>query len=167
VSKQYRTILILLSLVLIIGFDQVTKVVVRQKVEFSENIKIIDNIVTLTKAENTGAFLSMGDNLPRWIYSVVMIIIPLIVLLYAMYYLIKNRELSKLLTIALCLIIGGGIGNIIDRIIFGSVTDFLYFNFGLFHTGIVNIADISLTTGFFILLFEYFILNRKKESSST
>lgn len=57
------------------------------------------------------------------------------------------------------MIIGGGLGNINDRIIYGSVTDFLYFDFVLFHTGIVNMADISLTIGFFILIYE-FLINR-------
>jgi signal peptidase II len=88
-----------------------------------------------------------------------MIFLPLIVLGYALYYLFKNNNLSRLLTLGFCLIIGGGLGNIYDRIIYGSVTDFLYFDFVLFHTGIVNMADISLTTGFFILIYE-FLINR-------
>jgi signal peptidase II len=57
----------------------------------------------------------------------------------------------------LCLIIGGGIGNIIDRIIYGSVTDFLHFNFGIFQTGIVNAADMAITAGFVVLLLEMYL----------
>jgi signal peptidase II len=53
--------------------------------------------------------------------------------------------------------IGGGLGNIYDRILFGSVTDFLYFDFVLFHTGIVNMADISVTIGFFMIVYELYI----------
>jgi signal peptidase II len=79
---------------------------------------------------------------------------------YAFYYIIKSSDLTKLLMISISLIIGGGLGNIIDRILYGSVTDFLFFDFVIFHTGIVNFADIAVTTGFFILLFDAF-LNRK------
>jgi signal peptidase II len=156
-NKQFRNIFIILFLLINVGCDQITKVIVRHNVQYNEQISLIDNVVTLTKAENTGAFLSLGDKLPRGVYRFVMIAIPLLVLIYALYYLLKSTELNKLMMTGLCLIVGGGFGNIIDRILFGSVTDFLYFNFGLFHTGIVNMADISLTTGFFILLYELMI----------
>ena len=50
--------------------------------------------------------------------------------------------------------IGGGIGNIYDRLVHGSVTDFMHINFGLFQTGIFNMADVSITTGMFIFLYQ-------------
>jgi signal peptidase II len=141
----------------IVGADQIAKYIVRDKLEYNVQSSLVGNIVTLTKVENTGAFLSLGDHLPRFFYKFLMIILPLIVLGYALYYLMTGDNLSKLLTVAITLIIGGGLGNIIDRILYGSVTDFLYFDFGLFHTGVVNLADITLTTGFFILIYEYFV----------
>lgn len=152
VKNKVRNILILLAIV--VGSDQISKYIIRRNIDYNHQINVIDNFITLTKAENTGAFLSLGDNLPRAAYTVLMIIIPLIALLIALNYLFRNTSLSKILIIGLCLIIGGGLGNIIDRIIYGSVTDFLYFNFGVFHTGIVNLADIALTTGCFILIYE-------------
>ena len=90
-----------------------------------------------------------------------MIVLPLIFLGYALYYLLRNKNLSLLSTLGVSFIIAGGIGNIIDRILFGSVTDFLHFNFVIFQTGIVNMADISVTTGFFIMIYEIFIKRRK------
>ncbi|BBE20740.1 lipoprotein signal peptidase [Aquipluma nitroreducens] len=82
-----------------------------------------------------------------------MIVLPLIVIGYAFYYLMKRNNLSKLLIIGISFAIGGGFGNIYDRILYGSVTDFLYFDFVLFHTGIVNMADISVTIGFFMIIY--------------
>jgi signal peptidase II len=67
---------------------------------------------------------------------------------------LTKNNLSKLFVLGLALIVGGGLGNIIDRILYGSVTDFLHFDFVLFQTGILNMADISVTAGFFILLIE-------------
>jgi signal peptidase II len=113
--------------------------------------------MTLTKIENTGAFLSLGDSLPRVLYKLLMIVLPLIVLIYALYYLLTSNDLTRLLILGISLIIGGGLGNIIDRVMYNSVTDFLYFDFVVFHTGIVNMADISLTAGFFILFYELFV----------
>ncbi len=153
-DKLIRIILILSILLASVGGDQISKKIVRERVSYYENIVVIDNFITLTKIENTGAFLGLGDNLPRIWYKILMIFLPLIVLGYALFYLIKRKDLSKLLTVAITFVIAGGIGNIIDRFLYGSVTDFLYFDFHIFHTGIVNFADIILTTGFFILLYD-------------
>ena len=89
-----------------------------------------------------------------------MIVLPLTVLLYVLYYLLTNNNLTKLLILGSCLIIGGGFGNIYDRIMYNSVTDFLHFNFVIFHTGIVNLADISITSGFIFLMYEFFVNRR-------
>jgi len=160
VNKITRNILILILLIANVGCDQISKSIVRQRINQGEQINVIDHFVVLTKVENTGAFLSMGDSLPRLLYKFLMIVLPSIVLLYALYYLFTENNLSNLLTLGFCLIIGGGFGNIYDRILYNSVTDFLQFDFVIFHTGIVNIADISLTTGFFILMYEY-LINRR------
>lgn len=156
-ANNLRNILIIILLIANVGCDQISKYFVRENLEYNVQSSVIGNIVILTKVENTGAFLSLGNNLPRILYIFLMIILPLAVLGYALYYLLTSDNLSKLLTIGITLILGGGLGNIIDRILYGSVTDFLYFDFWLFHTGVVNLADITLTTGFFILIFEFFI----------
>lgn len=165
VTKITRNILILILLASNVGCDQISKSIVRQRINPGEQIYVIDHFVLLTRVENTGAFLSMGDALPRLLYKLLMIVLPMIVLIYAIYYLFTENNLNNLLTLGFCLIIGGGLGNIYDRILYNSVTDFLQFDFVIFHTGIVNIADISLTTGFFILVYEFLvnrrILNRK------
>lgn len=150
-----RNILILIILAANLGCDQISKDIIRQRIDYDEKISVIDHFITLTKVENTGAFLSMGSNLPHNVSNIVMIILPLVVLCYAFYYLVTKKTLSGLLSLGLCLVIGGGTGNIIDRVIYGSVTDFLHFNFGLFQTGIVNFADISLTAGLVIVLYGF------------
>jgi signal peptidase II len=59
--------------------------------------------------------------------------------------------------IGLCFVIGGGVGNLFDRILYGSVTDFLYVKFGIFQTGIFNMADVSIMAGLFIILLQVFM----------
>jgi len=160
-SKLKKILLILFLLLIIIGCDQITKSIVRRNVEYNQQTDVIKGFITLTRVDNTGAFLSMGDNLPRPGYLIMMIILPLLVLGYALYYLFTSESLSRLMTLSMCLFIGGGIGNIYDRIIYGSVTDFLHFDFVLFRTGIVNLADISITAGFFIVVYEILVNLRK------
>ena len=155
-EKTLKVLMIVLIIVSVIGIDQISKHIVRENVEYNSRTNVVDKYLILTKVENTGAFLGMGDSIPRPLFIILMIILPLVVMGYAFYYIIKTSDLSKLLQISISLIIGGGIGNIIDRILYSSVTDFLYFDFVIFHTGIVNMADIAVTTGFFILLFDAF-----------
>ena len=61
--------------------------------------------------------------------------------------------------IGLCFVIGGGVGNLLDRILYGSVTDFLYLKFGIFQTGIFNMADVSIMTGMFLIFLQFFFRN--------
>jgi len=163
-AKQIlRTLMILMILGSSIGCDQISKHIVRQNISYNEQINLLNNHLTLSKIENTGAFLSLGNSLPRPVSVVLLIILPLIVLALGLIYLFTKSNLSNLMILGVCLAIGGGLGNIYDRVIHGSVTDFLYFDFGLFHTGILNMADISVTAGVCVIVFEtYFSRNKMK-----
>jgi signal peptidase II len=161
-----RNVLIVVLLIANVGCDQIAKIVVRHNVEENARISLVDKYLTLTKVENTGAFLGLGNSLPRIVYVLLMIVLPLIALGFALVYLFRKNNLPKLFTVGLGLVIGGGVGNIIDRILFGSVTDFLYFDFVIFHTGVVNFADISVTTGIFILIYDNFVNKRKLTAKS-
>ena len=165
-KRALRNFFVIVILISNISCDQISKDIVRQNIEYNTHINVISKYLILTKVENTGAFLGLGNSIPRSIYKLLMIVLPLIVIGYAFYYLMKRNNLSKLLITGISFAIGGGFGNIYDRILYGSVTDFLYFDFVLFHTGVVNMADISVTLGFFMIIFEFYI-NRKEFKSIT
>lgn len=143
-------------LVVNVGCDQISKTVVRQSIEYHERISLLNDYVTLTKVENTGAFLSMGNSLSGPLRSVLLIILPILALAYGCIFLLTRVHLPKIFLIGLGFVIGGGIGNIFDRIMYGSVTDFLHIDFGIFQTGIFNLADVSIMIGSFILLLNSF-----------
>jgi signal peptidase II len=153
-SRVFRNISILLILIANIGCDQISKNVIRQTVGFYETIHVVKNYVTITYVENTGAFLSIGSNLPYTMKIIILSVIPLIALLFGVVYILLKKNLTWMSALALSFAIGGGIGNIYDRLIHGSVTDFMHINFGLFQTGIFNMADVSIMTGMFIFLFQ-------------
>ena len=151
-----KFIVLLCLVILNIGCDQVSKTIVRQKIDYHENISLIKDRLTLTKVENTGAFLSMGNNLPEAIRFILLSLMPILVLGFGLYYLFTQRDLPKLMQIGMAFLLGGGIGNIYDRVKFGSVTDFLHIDFGFFSTGVFNFADISIMTGIGLLLIQSF-----------
>ena len=156
-NKKSRYLLITILVFLSIAFDQISKIWVRNNFEsYSEN-SIIGDIFTLIKVENTGAFLGMGSELSEIPRILLLIILPVIVLISITLYTYIDKTLDKLSITGFSLIIGGGIANIFDRIVFGSVTDFLYINLGgIFKTGIFNIADLSVTTGMILILISSF-----------
>lgn len=160
-KSALRTILLLLMVALNVGCDQVSKEIIRDKVAYNETVSIIKGHFIITKVENTGAFLSTGNNLPPVIRVILLTIIPILVLGYGIFYLLYKTNLPKIVQIGLCFLIGGGIGNVYDRVVFGSVTDFLHIDFGIFRTGIFNLADVSILVGIGIL----FIVSLKRKTT--
>lgn len=155
-KKTIKFILLFFLIALNVGCDQVSKIIVRQKVDYNENISIIKDRIILTKVENTGAFLSMGDELPAIVRFTLLSLFPIVVLGFGLYYLFTNAKLPLGIQLGICFLLGGGIGNIYDRLKFGSVTDFLHIDFGLFRTGVFNFADVSIMIGIGILLVQSF-----------
>ncbi|SES17974.1 signal peptidase II [Pedobacter rhizosphaerae] len=157
--KNQRVLVLILFLNVVV--DQISKLIARKEIAYYEHIPIIKNFFTLTKVENTGAFLSLGDNMPYALRLVILSGLPIIVLGFGLYYLFSHKNLPKSMQIAICFLIGGGIGNLYDRIVHGSVTDFMHMDFGIFQTGVFNFADISIMIGVGILLVQSFRKNLK------
>ncbi|MBN2349755.1 MAG: signal peptidase II [Bacteroidales bacterium] len=160
-KRLIRTFFILIILISNVSCDQISKKLVRENIEYNENIMVIGHFLTLTKIENTGAFLSLGNTLPKPVNTLLLIILPLIVLGLTLFYLLKKSNLSNLVVLGICFFAGGGIGNLYDRAVYGSVTDFLHMDFGIFRTGIFNMADLSIMTGVFFILLDGFIHRQK------
>ena len=143
------TILIAISIIL----DQLSKILIRNNVDQYSEVKLIGEYFILTNVENSGAFLGMGSDFSPVIKILFLLVLPIIVLTWIMIYVYRDKEIDKISLIGFCFIIGGGIGNIYDRILYSSVTDFLFIDLGgVFKTGIFNIADLSVTTGMIMIL---------------
>jgi len=137
-----------------IAVDQYTKHVARTFLAVSAPRKF--SILTLLYAENSGAFLSLGANLPPETRSLIFSGVVAVALIIGMYALMTNRIGGRADSIAVAFILGGGIGNLIDRIARGGrVSDFLYLAIGPLHTGVFNVADIAITGGVIWLLISW------------
>ena len=159
-NKRKRNLLITTIVFLSIALDQISKIWVRNNFESYVENSIIGDMFILIMVENTGAFLGMGSELPEKLRVLLLIVLPIIVLIGITAYTYIDKALDKISIIGFSLIIGGGIGNIFDRIVYGSVTDFFYLDFwGIFQTGIFNIADLSVTTGMILILISSFKKN--------
>ena len=160
-----RIVLIFTLIILNIGCDQISKKMVRDQVEFRSTTEIIGEKFILTNVENAGAFLGMGSDLNPIIKIIFLLILPVVVLLLVLRYLLIKQDLDYSSLIGLSFIVGGGIGNMYDRILYGSVTDFFHIDLGgIFKTGIFNMADVSVMVGMGFILLAGFTHKKNKET---
>ena len=161
--KYNRSVGIILLIAVNIAIDQISKFVVRANVDpFSES-EILGKYFILTNVENSGAFLGMGSELSPFLKTILLLILP-VVLGLVVYHIFRDKTLDRWSLFGFCCIVGGGIANVFDRFVYGSVTDFLHIDLGgVFKTGIFNIADVSVSTGLLILLYISFFKKRPKE----
>ncbi len=122
----------------------------------NKDIEIINNFFYLIYTKNNGAAFSIltGKRL-------FLIIITLLIIGSLIYYIIKNEISSKMEILAFSLIIGGSLGNLIDRVVRGYVVDFISVKIFGYHFPIFNIADTLICIGVFILLIIQFRKERK------
>ncbi len=166
-NKLARNILILLIVIANISCDQISKKVVRESVEPGSRIEIINQNFLLMNVENDGAFLSLGSNFSPILKKIILLVLPLMMLIGVLFYLFTQTNLPKIALIGWSFVIGGGIGNMYDRIKFGSVTDFLFIDLGgIFRTGVFNMADVSIMVGMGFLILFYIQDAMKKEEPS-
>ena len=161
---QQRAILISLILFVSIFLDQITKKIAHAYLAGTETISFFHNFFILQYAENTGGFLGMGASIPEnirfWVFSVLVALFLIILFVY----LVFSKGFSIRQISALSAILGGGIGNLIDRLLNeGRVVDFMNFGLGSLRTGILNVADLFITFGA-IFLFWFLLTENRKEN---
>lgn len=164
-SQLKRSVAVLFLLVLCVGCDQLTKDAAQQYLAFEPSRSWFHDTVRLEYAENSGAFLSVGGGLSKELRIVLFQVFPALWLIALALYLLFTKVPSLLLTVAWSLVLSGGAGNLFDRILHdGRVVDFMNLGIGNLRTGIFNVADICITIGVSLLLFE--VLQRPRASAN-
>lgn len=162
-----KGIVILSIIASCIACDQASKSIAANSLDDKQIVSYLGNTVVLKLAYNDGAFLSILSSLPKIVKFILLQGGVSLVLISLLVFIILNQNLTMFEVSSYALIIGGGIGNLIDRIIQdGKVTDFLNFGIGSIRTGVLNIADLQITFGF-ILLLAFSILHQKKNKVIT
>jgi signal peptidase II len=163
-KKQLRFILLLS---LFIGFDQVAKIVAKDYLALLQPISYLYDIFRLQYVENAGAFLSLGWTWPQGIrFWMLTVCVGMLLGSMLIFMIIKpGKSLSQ--QVAYSLILGGGFGNLMDRIFNdGKVVDFMNIGIGNIRTGIFNFADVLILLGLATLL-HVISKSDKKEKTCT
>ncbi len=151
-NRLTRLLLVTLVLITCVGCDQAVKSVAKEKLASSPPISLLDGIVRLEYAENPGAILSLGANLPGSVRFAVLVVLVSVALAVTIALVVNARHVNVWQLVALSIVTGGGIGNLIDRVVnHGAAGDFVSVGIGPLRTGIFNVADVAIIGG--MLLF--------------
>ncbi len=139
--------------VLVIVLDQLSKAWIIDHFAFGETLAVF-GIFNLVLAHNTGAafsFLNDAGGMQRWLFSIIAIAASAWIV-----WLLRKHRAQLLFSWALSMILGGALGNLIDRITYGYVVDFMDFHWGIYHFPAFNLADSAITCGAFLLILDSF-----------
>jgi signal peptidase II len=156
-KKGMKIMLFCLCSLMLISWDRASKELAKEHLKDKEPISYFHNTVRLEYVENTGAAMNLGDNLSKTASFWLLSILPLAFLLGMFVHTIRKSNQLDLLTLsAIALVFAGGMGNIIDRLMFDRhVSDFMNIGLGSLRTGIFNFADICVSAGAIIFLVFY------------
>lgn len=140
--KKTNKLLLPVFAIIVVILDRISKYLVVEHLKDIKSIPVIENVLNFTYVENRGMAFGALQN-ARWVFMIVtsLIIVAIVVLF------IKHGGKSKLFDVSLGLILGGGIGNMIDRVFLGYVIDFIDFCAFDFWTWVFNVADSAVTVG--------------------
>ncbi|ODP26883.1 Signal peptidase II [Paenibacillus nuruki] len=142
--------------------DQLTKYWIATGMERGDQISVIGNFFLITSHRNQGAAFGILQN-QRWFFVVVTLIVVVAIIWYIQK--VKSQP-DKLLPVALSLVLGGAIGNFIDRARMGEVVDFLQFNFGSYTFPIFNVADSCIVVGVALIIIDALLdMSRQKKQA--
>ncbi|WP_256760267.1 signal peptidase II [Cohnella sp. WQ 127256] len=142
--------------------DNVSKKIINRTVELNtERIPVLGDFFIITHIRNSGAAFGMLEG-GRWFFLIITTVVVIGILWYLHH---SYRTGSVLLMLALAIILGGAVGNFLDRALFGEVVDFLQFNFGSYTFPIFNLADTAICVGVGLVILDS-LLTMKQENKT-
>ncbi|MFO7971803.1 MAG: signal peptidase II [Desulfobacterales bacterium] len=143
--NKYVKLAVIAGLVII--FDQITKAVIRNTVPLYHSITVIPGFFSITHIHNPGGAFGFMANTSPGLRNLLFLLISSLAICLIFYFYKKTPQKYSLLSACFALILGGALGNLIDRIRFGKVVDFLDCYIGSYHWPAFNVADSAITVG--------------------
>lgn len=141
--------------------DQISKQYVQRTFRLGEVIPVIPSFFNLTYVLNPGAAFGFLSGTSATFRNPFFIAVSLLAVVFIVYYRSRHRQMGLLPSLSLSLILGGALGNLVDRLRLGMVVDFLDFYYGTYHWPAFNIADSAITVGVALMVWEILTERRK------
>jgi signal peptidase II len=146
--------------------DQATKIVVRQTIDPGESIPVLGGFIDLVHARNPGAAFSFLAQAPAWFRGPFFLGITIIAVVVLLYVIARAPLEDRLMRVALGGVLGGALGNLLDRLIYGEVTDFIDVHWREYHWPAFNVADSSITLAVIAVVAEALFSARPNEAET-
>ena len=146
--------------------DQWTKYTIQQRLVLYQKVEVIHRFFNLVHVRNTGGAFGIFGGERGGLGSLLFVVVSLIAVGCVLVFFIKTREDEKMISLSLSLVLGGAIGNLIDRFRYGEVVDFLDFYFRSYHWPAFNIADSVICIGIGLMALELLRRDPKKLKGS-
>lgn len=159
IFRNWKNEKIIFILIFVLIADQFTKIIVSSCLQ-GFPISIIDDFFFIDFVKNTGAAFSIFQD-----WTFLLIILTIIIIILLTYALSQLKNINKIQIYAYGIILGGTIGNLIDRLLYGYVIDFFSFKFGNFHFPIFNIADCALVIGVVLYIIDVIVREKNDKKS--
>ena len=156
-AKKLRIVVLIAIVILSVAGDQLTKYIARETLKGQGTIQVLGDILVLHYTENQGAFLGLGSKWPDGLRTAVFGFLSLTVVLGIGFVALRGKNMLLPDTVAMAFVIGGGIGNLVDRLFRGGlVSDFMNIGIGRVRTGVFNVADLFLVAGVIMFVVLHF-----------
>lgn len=150
-----------LSIVVVV-LDQISKLYFENRLDLYESIPVIEPVLSWTLAYNHGAafsFLANQGGWQKWFFAGLAVAVSV----FLLWHIRTVPRQAKLLSVALALILGGAVGNLIDRLLYGHVIDFIHVHYAdVWHYPVFNVADCGIVIGVGLMLIDIFFLEGKR-----
>ncbi|MBM4303288.1 MAG: signal peptidase II [Deltaproteobacteria bacterium] len=164
---RWKTLTVLIIVTLVVVLDQWTKMLILARFQWGQSITIVPAFFALTYVRNMGAAFGILHNAPAYFRDPFFILIPILALVIITAVLVKLKDNQKLTGVALSSVMGGALGNLIDRVRFGYVVDFLDFHWKeIYHWPAFNVADSAIVIGVSYLFIQSFFQKNSAPQSA-
>ncbi|HUR37542.1 MAG TPA: signal peptidase II [Terriglobales bacterium] len=162
--RDYREVYFFLAATVLI-LDQVTKLIVAKTIPLYGAVTVIPGFFQISHVLNRGAAFSLFAEVRNPLAPIGLLLFSLIVMTVIIVILVKSKGAMTRTNVGLSLILGGALGNFLDRLLMGSVVDFLAFHVGSYHWPDFNLADSAILAGSGLLLLDVFFHTKETVSS--
>ena len=159
-KRKYWVLLVVCFGVLLL--DQWTKHLVQERLLLHQTVAMIPGFFNLVHVRNTGGAFGIFGGERGGLGSLLFVVVSLIAIGSILFFFVKAREDEKTLSLSLSLVLSGAIGNLIDRLGYGEVVDFLDFHLFSYHWPAFNIADSAICIGIGLIVLELLIRDKRK-----
>lgn len=162
-KKKY--IVLFMTVAVVTLFDFITKAYISSTMSLHESFVVVGGLLNITYVRNPGAAFSFLADAPAIFRSIFFTSVTVFAIVLALYYIAKSKIEEPLMIFSLSLILSGAVGNLIDRVRFGEVIDFIDVYISSYHWPAFNVADSAITVGAVIMILQL-TRGKKKQGDS-